>query len=755
MTDAAKPSQITVLVADVTGHIHQAATRPKVAEYHRVLSAEVARYGGRIVNKHADRYQVEFSSPVRAVSCALDIHRKLELRGATAHADKIVENAISVLMGIDHGDVVAAGAVADWLMCDAPVDSICISDGVYDTCRDRVFADGVDLGERVRPTDEGGARQRVIAIRPASEPLGDCRPGMRAPDDMEFRPQPAQSAEPDAPAPTPVSAPAKRNPRWLLAMGNAAIIVALVAAFQLADRLGTPSAAPADDTPNISTRGGTLQVGWSAEPGAYAVYADGDTLAHAAMEIVLEPLVRVSDSGRVEPAVIKSWRAREGGRALELRVRSGVMFHANPCLTGGVARAADAADVVWSLEVARRRGVLPERYQSFEAAGESRVNVYLNSPGPYVLFDLTSVMLLPNGIEICETESGVGWPVGTGPFRFAEPPSGATVELRRAAGYWQTDREGLALPYLDGIRVRPVEDATAALAQVADGSLHVARLSPSQALDVAQGLQWGTPELQEPEDKARVEVVLNAPRNLVGLVTISFLNDALALDTRRAIAASLDRAEIASHDPQSLVQSKRFLMATLLGYDDAVDVPRTKPRKGKIPIGKKRFEVAVSAADEGLREAIEEQLQSVLKAEVVATALPRDEVRAAFTARRFDAVVTETVVAAAALEPYPYLTDLAATASELMSDDKRLDALRAEVLAETRRERRAELFTQLEQRLIETARVVPLGLWPASRPTDVFLAARNQVTLANPSRRVSAPRPWSLVQLIRISTARE
>ncbi len=725
-----QPNTAAVLVSDAASQLHVSASSQRLIDYHRAFVAEVARYGGRVADKTGDRYVAHFKSPVRAVACALDVQRELRPRGGR----KADDAPVGVRMGVHVAELGEATAAAEWLAAVGPMDAVSISDAVHAAVRDRVFATGVDLGIKVRQTSEGGSRSRVIALEPGQEPL----------DPYDDDGVAASAGGVDRSADDTA-----RAPRWLLVFGNAVIIAAAVAAFQVADRIDTPEAAPADAAPAArSVRGGTLEVGWAAEPGDYVVYGELRTVATAALDLVLEPLVTVTKSGVIAPGVVRSWRALDSGRSLELELRAGVMFHANPCLKGGAARAADADDLVWSLELARRRGVLGTRYHGFEPTSERLVVVTLSSSAPYALYDLAEVKLLPKGVEVCERAEHGAWPVGTGPFRFAEAPAGAAAELRRASSYWRVDEAGLGLPYLDGVRIRRVRDERSALSQVDSGALHVVRLDPTRALQVAQGLQWGTPELhQEHADKA-VDVLVNAPRNVLGLYTMTFLNPGLSLQTRRVIAQSLDRAEIAAHDPQSLVGTRRFLSHSQLGYARDVVEPAAEDPSPPFP-EQLHFEVGISAPDEGLMQIIEEQLTAALGIEVVAVVLPRDRVQAAISARRYDAVVTQTIVTARAPEPYPYLTDLAALASELMAGDDELDALRHAVLKEPQRDRRADLFRGIEQRLIATAWVVPLGLWPATRPQDVFLSARGRVALSRSSYDNPTPRPWPLVQLIR------
>lgn len=64
-------------------------------------------------------------------------------------------------------------------------------------------------------------------------------------------------------------------------------------------------------------------------------------------------------------------------------------------------------------------------------------------------------------------------PVGTGPFTLAEYVPGDRVVLQAYPGYWQKDDNGIQLPYLDKLTVKPIPDAGQRLTALETGDIDI------------------------------------------------------------------------------------------------------------------------------------------------------------------------------------------------------------------------------------------------------------------------------------------
>ncbi len=80
-------------------------------------------------------------------------------------------------------------------------------------------------------------------------------------------------------------------------------------------------------------------------------------------------------------------------------------------------------------------------------------------------------------------------PVGTGPFKLTEFTPGERVVLEAYDGYWQTDDNGIQLPYLDKLTVVPIADSGQRLAALESGDIDIFQTADSAT--IASGEEAG------------------------------------------------------------------------------------------------------------------------------------------------------------------------------------------------------------------------------------------------------------------------
>src|SRR5882724_8864071 len=120
-----------ILSADVEGYSRlmgedELGTVRALTEYREVISAAVARHGGRVVDSPGDNVLADFVSVVDAVQCAVNIQRALQSRNAGLPPARQMRFRI----GINLGDVIVQGA--------------------------RLYGDGVNIAARLESLAEGG-----------------------------------------------------------------------------------------------------------------------------------------------------------------------------------------------------------------------------------------------------------------------------------------------------------------------------------------------------------------------------------------------------------------------------------------------------------------------------------------------------------------------------------------------------------------------------------------------------------------------
>jgi adenylate cyclase len=130
-----------ILSADVAGYSRlmgedELATVRTLTEYREVISATVARHGGRVVDSPGDNVLADFASVVDAVQSAVEIQRALGSRNTALPASRQMRFRI----GINLGDVIVQGErlygdgvnIAARLEGLAEAGGICVSGTAYD-----------------------------------------------------------------------------------------------------------------------------------------------------------------------------------------------------------------------------------------------------------------------------------------------------------------------------------------------------------------------------------------------------------------------------------------------------------------------------------------------------------------------------------------------------------------------------------------------------------------------------------------------
>ncbi len=227
------------------------------------------------------------------------------------------------------------------------------------------------------------------------------------------------------------------------------------------------------------------------EPAIYDTTEEHEVLAN-----IFETLVTVDSQGNLAPKLCERWTMQDGGGAMELHLRRGVLFSDGSALNAAAAKSALERSIRLSRDVLPAAFTAVEGVSDFldgkasavsgiEAASDDVLRIRLVHPVP-----ILPSLLTDGRTAIAAAGAGAGPPLGTGPFQLASHTSEATV-LERNPRYWRTPG-----PPLDRIEFR----ASLAPAEIAEG-IRTGRL------DVARDLL--------PQD---LETLLREPRLRGGLV---------------------------------------------------------------------------------------------------------------------------------------------------------------------------------------------------------------------------------------------
>jgi len=202
------------------------------------------------------------------------------------------------------------------------------------------------------------------------------------------------------------------------------ITLAVVVAVSLTLGGTSASAASNDATIDIGTLHEVQNLDNTANGGA--------GLTEAFTGNVYEGLFKLSDTGKVENLLAKSYKVSNGGLTYTFNLRSGVKFHSGKTMT--------SSDVKYSLEKVTADGSQsPQKgalsiITSIQTPDAGTVVVNLKSKSISLTYNLTYVWVVNSAIkDMTSTEDG------TGPYKYTAWTRGATISMTRFDAYWGTN----------------------------------------------------------------------------------------------------------------------------------------------------------------------------------------------------------------------------------------------------------------------------------------------------------------------------
>jgi peptide/nickel transport system substrate-binding protein len=320
--------------------------------------------------------------------------------------------------------------------------------------------------------------------------------------------------------------------------------LALALLFGVACQVPPASATPA---PTGAQTGGTLRVALPAEVTGFDPW-NADRASLVAIRQIFETLVDVDPAtSRITPALASAWQMTNDGASWTFTIREGVRFHDGAPF--------DASSVVASFERGRATPTYralfddPSAIQTVQAIDRRTVRFDLRAPfGPFLAH-------LASPQAAIARAGGAG----TGPFAASSSalaPDG-TLTLGRNDLYWRRDQSGKQLPFLDGLVLRPVRDATSRLAELRAGRAEV-------ALDL--------PIAQASSVRSDPSLVLS-PRKDAALASLGVDVKTAPFDrpeVRHAVAMTVNRNALSAVYAGTSRPATQVVPPGSLGYDDSV-----------------------------------------------------------------------------------------------------------------------------------------------------------------------------------------
>ncbi|RXG30781.1 ABC transporter substrate-binding protein [Leeuwenhoekiella marinoflava] len=200
-------------------------------------------------------------------------------------------------------------------------------------------------------------------------------------------------------------------------------------------------------------------------------------------------LVQQDDSLNIVPDIAKSWVVSEDTKTYTFTLRDDVVFHKHPQFkTADSTRRVTAADFAYSFnrlkdpKVASPGSWVLSNVNSYKAVNDTTLIIKLKKEFPAFMGLLTMryCSVVPKEIVEFYGNEFRKHPIGTGPFKFKRWEEGVKLVLRKNQNYFETDENGVQLPYLEAVAITFLPDKQSEFLQFAQGNLDMLNsLDPS------------------------------------------------------------------------------------------------------------------------------------------------------------------------------------------------------------------------------------------------------------------------------------
>lgn len=336
-------------------------------------------------------------------------------------------------------------------------------------------------------------------------------------------------------------------------------LLATVAAFTAASTaLGTPLLA--------QQRGGRLVIVTAASPRTLnPATQSGTGTGVPGAQIFASPL-KFDAEWNPQPYLAKSWVVADDGLSVSLTLVDNAVFHDGAPVT--------SADVAFSIELLRDNHPFNSMFSPVthvETPDAHTAVIHLSAPHPAILLALSGVLcpILPKHVygdgQDIKTHPANTAPVGCGPFKFVSFKPGEEIVLERFDDFFIDGH-----PYLDGMVIRTVKDASAILIAMENGD---ADMFPFMS---------GSQQVKRLEKQDGIEVTSQGYAAVGPIVWLAFNTARAPLDdvkVRQAIAYATDRDFITkalhrgTSQPQRgpIVEQSPFFEPDIEAYDLDLD----------------------------------------------------------------------------------------------------------------------------------------------------------------------------------------
>jgi len=313
------------------------------------------------------------------------------------------------------------------------------------------------------------------------------------------------------------------------------------------------------------------------------------------------------------PSLAEKWDMNEEATSFTFHIRKGVFFQDDKCFEGGKGREVKAADFKYCFDKLCESNPNNQMFWLFKDKVKG-ANAYHESTknkqpleggveGIKVIDDYTLQIDLEYSfagfLNIVSHPACFLYPqealdtyaddmrincVGTGPFKLKKIKDSETAILERNPNYWEIDKYGNQLPYLDGIKISFNKEKKAELLEFKKGNLDMVFRLPVEMISLVVG------ELRDAKKGGNISYVMQ----VVPALSVYYLGFQHKLppfdnvDVRKAFNYAIDKESIATYTLQGEGRpAMNGFIPPFKGYDsDGVKGYEFSPEKAKEHLAK-------------------------------------------------------------------------------------------------------------------------------------------------------------------------
>ena len=190
-------------------------------------------------------------------------------------------------------------------------------------------------------------------------------------------------------------------------------------------------------------------------------------------------LVQMDDQLHVLPSIAKNWKISEEAITYSFFLRTDVYFHKHPLFGKDSTRTVTATDFEYSFnrlldkKIASPGSWVLNKVDTFQAINDTIFQIKLKQPFPAFLGLLTMkyCSVVPKEVVEHYNSNFRSNPIGTGPFKFKRWEENIKLVFRKNNAYFETDKKGNKLPYLEAVAITFLPDKQSEFLQFAQGNL--------------------------------------------------------------------------------------------------------------------------------------------------------------------------------------------------------------------------------------------------------------------------------------------